>query len=274
VPLAGLIPVAVVWLALHHYQILISLFLGAASLHVLQQCVYLSDLYRARSVSKEAPWARFVDLGVVFTSMYPIALYKIARGRLSLGGATVLAPSFMMNMVAVRIEWALFASFLVAWAVKCWREFRAGALHGPKTLLIALTVVLSFIIPGATDDEHTGLAFQAMNAWHSMQYLGLVYLLRELRRREDYGPVAARLAGLRGGKWFYFGNLAITLLLFAAIKLYGRWNPFGTTDGQNYYIFVLSPLLIHYYLDVFGFLSPARLPGPRLESPSPTAAAA
>jgi hypothetical protein len=274
VPAAALIPVAVIWLALHNYQILISMFLGAASVHVLHQSAYLSDLYRARSASKEGRWARAIDFGVVFTSMYPIALYKIVRGELVMGGTRIVAPPFLMNMTAVRIEWVLFGSFLLAWVTKSWREHRAGTLHRPKTLLIALTVVLSFIIPGATDAEHTGLAFQAMNAWHSMQYLGLVYLLRPLRRGEDYGPISSRLSGLRGGKWFYFGNLAVTLILFAAIKVYGRWNPFGTTDGQNYYIFVLSPLLIHYYLDVFGFLSPARAPEPRVGSPSPRAAAA
>ena len=141
-------------------------------------------------------------------------------------------------------------------------------------MLIALTVVLSFIIPGAIDIEHTGLAFQAMNAWHSMQYLGLVYLLRNVRQDADHGPISARLSGLRGGKWFYFGNLAVTLLLFCAIKVYARWNPFGTTDGQNYYIFVLSPLLIHYFLDAFGFFSPVVLRGPRGGTPGLRAVAA
>src|SRR6185369_14791950 len=99
----------------------------------------------------------------------------------------VIGPSFLVNPVAVRIEWALFVFFLLAWSWKTWREARSGLLHGPKTALIALTVVLSFFIPAATDAEHTGLAFQAMNAWHSMQYLGLVYLLRADRRPEDHG---------------------------------------------------------------------------------------
>jgi hypothetical protein len=263
VPSAVLIPMAVIWLALRHYQVLISLFLGVASVHVLQQSTYLSDLYRSRAKSNEGRWSRAVDLGVVFTSMYPIALYKIVRGELSMGGTRILAPSFLMNMTAVRVEWALFGFFLVAWIVKSWREIRSGRLHVPKTLLIALTVVLSFIVPGASDAEHTGLAFQAMNAWHSMQYLGLVYAIRYSRRGDEHGPISARLSGLCGGKWFYLGNVAVTLLLFAAIKIYARYNPFGTTEGQNYYIFVLSPLLIHYYLDAYGFLSPVPLPGSR-----------
>jgi hypothetical protein len=256
-----LIPVAVVWLTLRHYQLLISLFLGAASVHVLHQSAHLSDLYRGKSRAPDGRWSRAIDYGVIFTSMYPIALLKISRGQLRMGGAQVIGPSFLMNPLAIHLEWVLFAAFLIAWTVKCWREARASTLHGPKTALIALTVVLSFFISAATDAEHLGLAFQAMNAWHSMQYLGLVYLLRADRRPEDHGPISSRLSGLRGGAWFYFGNVAVTLILFAAIKLFARWNPLGTSDAQNYYVFILSPLLIHYFLDAvgsFGSLRPSR----------------
>jgi hypothetical protein len=261
VPTAVLIPFVVIWLSVRHYPLLISLFLGAASFHVLHQCAYLSDLYRSRSPSGEKRWARFVDYGVIFTSMYPVALYKILHGHLRMGGAQVTAPAFLMNMVTIRLEWAMFAAFAFLWLAKCWSESRAGTLNRPKTLLIALTVTLSFVISGVTDDDHMGLAFQAMNAWHSMQYLGLVLLLRATRRSEEHGPISSNLSGLRGGRRFYLGNLAITLLLFCAIKTYARWNPFQLGDGQNYYIFVLSPLLVHYYLDAFGFFAPLRWTG-------------
>jgi hypothetical protein len=112
---------------------------------------------------------------------------------------------------------------------------------------------LSFIIPGASDADHMGLAFQAMNAWHSLQYLALVYALRHTRRREDHGRLSANLSGLEGGAKYYLGNVAITVLLFVAIKLYANWNPFGLGAGQNYYLFILSPLLVHYYFDAFSF---------------------
>jgi hypothetical protein len=271
VPTAFLIPVAVMWLCLRHYQILISLFLGAASVHVLHQSARISDLYRTRSKAPEGRFSRLIDYGVIFSSMYPIALYKIAEGKLWLGGAQVIAPRLLMSPFFIRLEWAIFAGFLVAWCAKVVREIRSGTLSVPKTLLIGLTVILSFIIPGATDAEHMGLAFQAMNAWHSMQYFGLVYLLRVTRRPEDHGPISARLSGLRGGASFYLGNLAITILLFVAVKVYAQWNPFGVSDGQNYYLFVLSPLLMHYYLDAFEFSTGTRAL-PTAASPLPLTA--
>jgi hypothetical protein len=264
VPTALLIPILVLWLCMRHYQILISLFLGAASAHVLHQSAHISDLYRIRKPSSEGRWSRVIDYGVIFSSMYPIALYKIAQGKLWMGGAQVIAPRFVVNPFAVGLEWVVFGVFLAAWCVKVGREVRAGQLNLPKTLLIGLTVTLSFIIPGATDADHMGLAFQAMNAWHSMQYIGLVYLLSVTRRPEDHGPISARLSGLRGGASFYAGNVAITLLLFLAIKVYVHWNPFHVSEGQNYYLFVLSPLLVHYYLDAFEFSAPARVIPPRL----------
>ena len=253
VPSAVLIPVLVAWLCITNYQILISLFLGAASVHVLHQCAYISDLYRSRSKVAENTWSRVIDYGVIFTSMYPIALDKISKGELRMGGAEVIAPAFLMHPAAVRFEWFLFAAFLLAWCVKVAREIRGRRVNFPKTLLIAVTVTLSFIVPGATDADHMGLAFQAMNAWHSLQYLALVYALRYTRRREDHGRFSAKLSGLEGGAKYYFGNVAITVLLFVAIKLYASWNPFGLGGGQNYYLFILSPLLVHYYLDAFFF---------------------
>ena len=253
VPSAVLIPVLVAWLCFTNYQILISLFLGVASVHVLLQCAYISDLYRSRWKFAEGSWSRTIDYGVILTSMYPIALDKISKGELRMGGAQVIAPAFLMHPAAVRFEWFLFGAFLLAWCIKLAREIRGRRVNFPKTLLIAVTVILSFIVPGATDADHMGLAFQAMNAWHSFQYLALIYALRYTRRREDHGRLSAKLSGLEGGAKYYFGNVAITVLLFVAIKLYASWNPFGLTGGQNYYLFILSPLLVHYYFDAFFF---------------------
>jgi hypothetical protein len=253
VPSAVLIPVSVAWLCFAHYQILISLFLGVASVHVLHQCAYISDHYRSRAKVAEGAWSRAIDLGVIFTSMYPIALDKISKGELRMGGAQIVAPGFLMHPAAVRFEWLLFGGFLLAWCVKTAREIRGRRVNLPKTVLIAVTVGLSFIITAATGADHMGLAFQAMNAWHSFQYLALVYALRHTRRREDHGRLSAKLSGLEGGAAYYFGNVAITIFLFIAIKLYANWNPFGLGAGQNYYLYILSPLLVHYYFDAFSF---------------------
>jgi len=272
VPSAVLIPMLVAWLCITNYQILISLFLGAASVHVLHQIAYICDLYRSRSKVAEGAWSRTIDRGVIFTSMYPIALDRISKGDLRMGGAQITAPGFLMHPLAIRFSWFLFTAFLLAWCVTVVRDIRAGKVNLPKTLLIGVTVPLSFIVPGAADRDHMGLAFQAMNAWHSLQYIALIFALRHTRRSEDHGRFSAKLSGLEGGAKYYFGNVAVTVLLFIAIKLYASWNPFGLSGGQNYYLFILSPLLVHYYLDAFFFFDSRLASGNRGALTLPAAA--
>jgi hypothetical protein len=272
-----LIPVGIVWLTIHNFQTLMSIFIVAASLHVLHQCAYLSDCYRIKANKVERPWARFVDYGVIFSSIYPIALYKIVHGTFRLGDVDIVIPSMLMRMETVYFEWLVFAGFLAAWTYKTAQEHKGGTLNVPKTSLIAVTIFFAFIVPGTAGESRLELAFQSMNAWHSFQYLGLVWLINTMRleRGQLHNKFVARLSGSRGAKWFYAWNAGITLLLLAFVKAVVSWDPLRLQESQYYYMLTLSPLLIHYYFDTFVFLtsvadlvplsaSPARSASPEL----------
>jgi hypothetical protein len=272
-----LIPVGIVWLTIHSFQTLMSIFIVAASLHVLHQCAYLSDCYRTKAKTAERPWARLVDYGVIFSSIYPIALYKIVNGTFKLGDVDIVIPSVLMRMETVYFEWMIFAGFLLAWLYKTMLEAREGALNVPKTALIAVTIFFAFIVPGTAGDSRLELAFQSMNAWHSFQYLGLVWLINTMRmeRGQLHNKFVARLSGAKGAKWFYAWNFGITLLLLVFVKAVVSWDPLSLQESQYYYMLTLSPLLIHYYFDTFVFLtsvadlvplsvSPAVSPSPEL----------
>jgi hypothetical protein len=251
------IPAGVVWLTIHDFQALMSVFIVAASLHVLHQCAYLTDCYRIKSGVQERPWARFVDYGVLFSSIYPIALYKIVHGTFCLGDVAIIIPSIAMRMETVYLEWAIFAVFLGAWLYKTMLEHREGSLNGPKTLLIAVTIFFSFLVPGTAGQRRLELAFQSLNAWHSFQYLGLVWLINTMRleRGQLTNKFVARLSGSKGAKWFYGWNFGITLLLLVVVKGVVSWDPLSLSADQYYYMLILSPLLIHYYFDTFVFLT-------------------
>ena len=266
-----LIPVGIVWLTVHRFQTLLSIFIVAASLHVLHQCAYLSDCYRIKARAQERPWARFVDYGVIFSSIYPIALYKIVNGTFKLGDVDIVIPSLLMRMETVYLEWIIFAGFLGAWLVKTSLEHREGTLNVPKTSLIAVTIFFAFIVPGMAGDSRLELAFQSMNAWHSFQYLGLVWLINTMRleRGQLKNKFVARLSGSKGAKWFYAWNFGITLLLLVFVYAVVSWDPLTLQESQYYYMLTLSPLLIHYYFDTFVFLtSVADLVPPLASSPS------
>jgi hypothetical protein len=270
-----LIPVGIVWLTVHRFQTLMSIFIVAASLHVLHQCAYLSDCYRTKAGKVERPWARFVDYGIIFSSIYPIALYKIVHGTFKLGDVDIVIPDVLMRMETVYLEWLVFAGFFAAWIYKTALESREGALNLPKTALIAVTVFFSFIVPGTAGDSRLELAFQSMNAWHSFQYLGLVWLINTMRleRGQLHNKFVARLSGSKGAKWFYAWNFGITLLLLVFVKGVVSWDPLGLQESQYYYMLTLSPLLIHYYFDTFVFLTSVAdlvpLPASSAGAPSP-----
>jgi hypothetical protein len=271
------IPAGVVWLSIHNFQILMSVFLVAASLHVLHQCAYLSDCYRVKAGVNERPWARFVDYGVIFSSIYPIALYKIVNGTFKLGDIDIVIPRALMRMETVYLEWVIFACFLAAWLYKTALERRDGSLNVPKTSLIGVTIFFAFFVPGTAGDSRLELAFQSMNAWHSFQYLGLVWLINTMRmqRGELQNKFVQRLSGQKGAKWFYAWNFGVTLLLLGFVKSVVSWDPLGLQDAQYYYMLTLSPLLIHYYFDTFVFLTsvatlvpPSSVPAAAAATPS------
>src|SRR5207237_9806574 len=109
-----LLPAGVVWRTIHDFQALMSVVIVAASLHVLHQCAYLTDCYRIKAGTPERPWARLVDYGVLFSSIYPIALYKIVHGTFYLGDVAIVLPSFLMRMAIVYLAWFVFAVFFAA----------------------------------------------------------------------------------------------------------------------------------------------------------------
>jgi hypothetical protein len=96
-----------------------------------------------------------------------------------------------------------------------------------------------------------------MNAWHSFQYLGLVWLINTMRmqRGQLENKFVARLSGPKGAKWFYAWNFGVTLMLLVFVKSVVAWDPLGLEEAQYYYMLTLSPLLIHYYFDTFVFLT-------------------
>jgi hypothetical protein len=256
-----LIPALVVWLAVTRFQVLLSLFLFWASIHVLQQNAYLADVYRQLDGRRDPASSRWIDVGFLSLSMYPIAAWKLVHDDFLLGEVPILLPRMLK---AEATPWAVtgaFAGLGLAWILKTLRERREGRLNGPKTLLIGVTALTAFLIPAAAGGRQLELAFQAVNAWHSVQYLALVWLILELRRRR--GQQESRfVASLSGPGWAlgrFFGLLlGFTAALLAGVFALARWNPANLAGEQYYYMCVLSALLIHYALDTWLFFAATR----------------
>jgi hypothetical protein len=251
--LALALPVVVVYLGVTHYQLLITFFFTWASLHVLHQVIYLTDCYRRRGARREPLWSRATDYGLILTGLYPIGILKISEGRFHVGGVALPFPEFLRPFHLPAIALSVFGIFLVTWVAKTAAEIRRGDVSMPKTTLIAITTVVSFLLPLGSNLD---ILFQGYNTWHSFQYLFLLWLINRLRdqRGEMEDGVVRRLVRRPGMGRYYLCFLAATGVLVLITMVVRALTPLNA--DQSYFVVVLSVLLMHYWFDHFLFTHP------------------
>jgi hypothetical protein len=251
--LAILLPAGVIYLGIYHYTFLITFFFSWASLHVLHQIIYLTDCYRQRGAVREPAWSRLVDYGLILTGLYPIGIYKLSLRQFYVGGVVLPYPDWLRAVPLAQMAGAVFAVFLVAWLGKTAMEFREGRASVPKTLLIAITTLVSFFLPMGSNLD---VLFQGYNTWHSFQYLFLLWLINRLRdQRGEMEEGFVRRLVRRGGMGAYYACfLAATGLMVLLTVLVRAVTPLS--GDQSYFVVVLSVLLMHYYFDHFLFSHP------------------
>jgi hypothetical protein len=252
-------------LALLNLTLLLTIFFFWASVHVLHQIVYVTELYNEKQTGRLEFLSRIADYGVILTSLYPLAAWKIATGRFQIGENDLGALVDQIIPVGPWMIWLAGGAFglaLTLWIVTTVREWRAGMLHGPKTLFIFLTVTASFFVPALGNLD---TAFQGMNVWHSFQYLALTWMLNNLRQKRgemDHSRFAKRLSTDGSSRRFYLFNIGLTIadvLLAGVIFVVLRYvvgQSFDIAFDRAYYIAVLSFLWIHYYFDHYLFTQP------------------
>ncbi len=247
---AVLLPFAVLYFGIYHYALLIQAFFAWASLHVLHQILYLSDCYRARLGAAEARWSRPLDYAVVLSGLYPLGLAKIARGEFRVGGVVLAYPDWARPLHLPEAAAVTFALFLAAWIAKTAGEYRTGRMSVPKTALIAITVVVSILLPLGSNLD---VLFQGYNTWHSFQYLFLFWFINRLRyARGEIDSRLVRSIVCRGRVLpYYAAFLAATAVLVLITLVVKAATPLSA--DQSYFVVVLSVLLIHYYFDHFLF---------------------
>jgi len=180
-----LVPITVITMAVLSYETyvwLLSIFFALASLHALQQIIWLTEAYNLKARLAMSLKSRLIDYGVVLTSLYPIAVYKMVRGEFKIGpvelkyNAIIAGWTWLAALTAI-----VFAVMLVLFIGKTYLEYRAGYVNMPKALLISLTVLLMFWTPIFPNMD---TAFQGVNTWHSFQYLALTWYANRLREQK------------------------------------------------------------------------------------------
>ena len=113
----------------------------------------------------------------------------------------------------------------------------------------------------AASGERLELAFQCVNAWHSIQYLGLVWWIQSVRKQRGLidSRFEAAISGPGRAAWGFYGLcFGVTIALLGGLIGLATLDPWGISFDQYYYLGVLSCLLIHYVLDGYLFAVSAR----------------
>jgi hypothetical protein len=268
---ALLLPLIIVSLAAWDLTLLVTVFFFWASVHVIHQAAFVADAYRFKDPRGWSWTSRVIDYGLLLTAMYPIATSKLMAGGFHTGGRALLFPDVLRQPLLPALVWTGFIGFVIAFVVKTAWEIRAGRVHWPKTLHMAVAASLFLVTP---THANLDVAFEGLNVWHSFQYLAIVIQLNRLRQQRGYidSQLVRRVAG-RGYR-LYGLCLAFTvgvgLLFLGVLGLVVRLGLFATGAmlaspifgavfaEQHYFAFyavVLSFLLVHYYFDHFVFLS-------------------
>jgi hypothetical protein len=264
------IPAVVVAFAIFNLSLLLTVFFVWASIHVLHQIIYITDLYEQRRPRPARLFSRLSDYAVILTSLYPIAAWKIANGQFAIGSnnlSAIVGGIVPLGPWMVWLAGGAFAVSFVAWLAKTAGEWRAGRLHAPQAAFIALTVVASFFVPALGNLD---TAFQGMNVWHSLQYLALTWMLNNLRQRRgelEGSRFVERLSTDGSARRYYLFNIGLTVadvalagVLFVVLR-FAFDKPFDYAFDRAYYIAVLSFLWIHYYFDHYLFTQPEIIGG-------------
>jgi len=290
-----LIPFAVITMVVATYQTyvwLLSIFFTMASVHALHQIIWLTSAYARKARRPLSLASQLIDYGVVLTSIYPIAMWKMVEGRFKIG------PVMLKHNEIVAGQWwlaylafVLFAIMLGLFIIKTFQEYHAGCFNTPKTLLISLTVALMFLTPLFPNMD---TAFQGINIWHSFQYLVLTWHANKLREQQTGKPIGflhvlgkgmersrpkgvswlamGALRGLwkidGGAGWTTYYLLCMAMLIISPLLIAGTkmWWPhlhggLPGADEAYAYIGILSILLVHYAQDALLFFNPKSITG-------------
>jgi hypothetical protein len=254
--LSLLIPVAVVYFGVTNFQLLLTFFFFWASVHILHQIVFIMECYDKKAARSVTPAARLIDYVVVFSSLFPIAIYKFVHGEFTIGSNVIFFPQFLKVPVVFYLATGVFATSFILFTAKTIQEIRGGYAHYPKILLMYLTIGIAFFI---TAFHNLDVAFQGFNTWHSFQYLGLTYYINRIRheKHEISNPFIDKISQEGKGWQYYLVTVGFTVVAVGVIVVMVMFREsLGLSFDQCYYIVVLSFLLMHYLHDHVLFTEP------------------
>lgn len=275
-------------------KLLLTGFFFIASLHIIHQLSYVIRFYQDRHRVKPTWKSRLIDVGAVMFPLYPVATFRMVMVnegsmafawasqwfgpetaqslKFSIGRVHPMLPNFILS------DWFWMANllaFLVAttlWVAKTRREYRAGVLHKPKTMLILCAIGVGLFCPLLPNLDSS---FQGFNLWHSMQYIALTWFITrtQIKRGRRQNRFVNWLARDDNSGARYYGvafgiviaiiaviiGVAVVISSFQGVGMFGGAGEVGSLNYQPgamlqaYYLLGFGLLLTHYFHDFLLF---------------------
>jgi hypothetical protein len=278
----------------------LTFFFFWAGVHIVQQNSYVAACLAEKAPPRAPPrWWGGVDYAVMLLAMYPASLFRMSmvdtadatmrsadpgalatQAMLGLGFAPQFVDDYVFRIgrvAPILPDWlrspsvwigvtVAFAASLVLFAIKTRRELATGTLIKSRFQLVLCMAVLGAAVPLFPNLDS---AFQGLNAWHSFQYLGILWLMN--KKSQARGEIKNRAFDLimapDHGRRFYGAALLATVTMLAIVflaalaiqlgsggefVLFGHGAPRYGDDGRELYR--PGAVLLAYYMTVFGFL--------------------
>jgi hypothetical protein len=241
-----LIPAFVISVGLLYFTLLLTVFFTVASIHVAEQFSFVAAAYAKKAGQPVTRFSRILDGGVILLSLHMPAMYLLTRGEFAIGDRHLLFPTFLQHPWLWYPFVLVWAVFLVTFLARTANELMNGQVNLPKLLFLGVAIPIALYVPTRANLD---VSFQGMNAWHSFQYLALIWFISRMRHDEGTVslPFVSRLTRPGGFAAFYGFCFGLTVASGAVIMVLSRI--LGFDYEQAYYLVVLSFLLVHYAFD-------------------------
>jgi hypothetical protein len=241
-----LIPAFVITVGLVYFTLLLTVFFTVASIHVAEQFSFVAAAYARKAGQTVTRFSRVLDASVILLSLHMPAAYLLVRGEFAIGDRHLLFPSFLQH------EWLwypvvfVWAVVLVTFLARTANELMIGQVNLPKLLFLGIAIPIALYVPTR---ENLDVSFQGMNAWHSFQYLALIWFISRMRHDGNQVSFGFVRQLTRPGGFPAFYGFCLGLTVASGVLIMALSRVVGFDYEQAYYLVVLSFLLVHYAFD-------------------------
>jgi hypothetical protein len=227
-----------------------SAFLYLQWFHYMRQGYGVARLYFRATPEGQVRGSR--DL-VTDAVIYLVPIYGIASRSATLGDTFLALPvkALVLPQTVVALLGTLAAMAVTAWVLRVARDARRGSLSPAYASFVASHIVIFYAAYIAIEDANVG--WLAINVWHNLQYVLVVWMSNAKRFAGGIDPDARFLSRISqpGRSASYFGCcLAVSTIIYlllgrvsAAVLGGGMAASLGIYMGINFHHYLVDALI-------------------------------